>query len=83
MAGEAPEGRGDPELRVVVRAPLQALPLQALPLQALPLQALEDRAVVRVDSDLKARKPGSLDNPDRADSRDSAPNLLPKSANAS
>ena len=67
MAGADPEGREDPEVRVVVRPPLQAP---------------EDRAVVRVDSDLKARKPGSPDNPDRADSLDNAPNPLPKSANA-
>ena len=63
----APEGQGDLEVRVVVRPPLQAP---------------EDRAVVRVDSDLKARKPDNPDNPDRAGSRDSAPNPLPKSANA-
>ena len=68
MAGAAPEDRGDLELRVVVRPPLQAP---------------EDRAADSRDSDLKARKPVSPDNPDRADSRDSAPNPLPKSANAS
>ena len=73
MAGAAPEDRGDLELRVVVRPPLQAPPLQAP----------EDRAADSRDSDLKARKPVSPDNPDRADSRDSAPNPLPKSANAS
>ena len=69
MAGADPEGREDPEDRVVVRPPLQHLEGREAP-------------EVRVDSDLKARKPVSPDNLDRADSLDNAPNPLPKSANA-
>jgi len=69
LAGADPEGREDPEVRVVVRPPLQAP------------EGREDPEV-RVDSDLKARKPVSPDNLDRADSLDNAPNPLPKSANA-
>ena len=63
-------GPGDP-VGWVVRLPLQDRP-QACPCRTCPcrtcLQDLEDRAVVRVDSDLKARKPGSPDNSDRVDS---------------